>query len=136
MQLQGGNPAPKVRGRDELPGKIHYFLGNDPAKWRTNVSTFARVEYEHVYPGIDLVYYGNPAQLEYDFVVAPGADPQAIHLAFTSADQVSFEEHGDLLLSVGGQRIQWRKPVAYQEVNGSRQEIAATFVLLDEGSGF
>jgi membrane-bound inhibitor of C-type lysozyme len=135
MQLLGGNPAVQVMGRDELPGQIHYFLGNDPAKWRTNVATFARVEYANVYPGIDLVYYGNPEQLEYDFVVAPGADPQAVHLAFTGADQVRFDEHGDLVLHAGDQKIHWRKPVAYQEVNGSRQEIAAAFVLLDEASG-
>src|SRR5262249_40381948 len=136
MQLLDGNPAPQGIGHDALPGKVHYFRGNDPARWRTNVTTFGRVEYANIYPGIDLVYYGNPAQLEYDFVVAPGADPQAIHLAFTGADQVSLDEYGDLVLAVGKQKIRWRKPVAYQEVNGSRQEVAATFVVRDETIGF
>jgi membrane-bound inhibitor of C-type lysozyme len=134
MQLLGGNPEPQGIGRDELPGKVHYFLGNDSAKWRTNVSTFARVEYENIYPGINLVYYGNPGQLEYDFVVAPGADPQAIHIGLTGADDVGLDERGDLVLRAGEQPIHLRKPVAYQDVNGSRQEVAAAFVLLNGAS--
>jgi len=68
-------------GAEELPGKTNYFIGNDPKKWRTNVPTYAQVRYHDVYPGVDLVYYGNQGgQLEYDFVVAPGADPSAIAL--------------------------------------------------------
>ncbi|HEV2177809.1 MAG TPA: hypothetical protein VGW33_11520 [Terriglobia bacterium] len=73
MQLVGANPQAKVEGTDELPGKSNYFIGNDPKKWRTNVPTYAKVRYQGVYPGVDLVYYGNQGQLEYDFVVAPGA---------------------------------------------------------------
>ncbi|MBI4464852.1 MAG: SBBP repeat-containing protein [Acidobacteria bacterium] len=82
MRLVGANPAPEITGMEELPGKVNYFIGNDPEKWRTNVATYAKVLYEDVYPGIDVVYYGNQRQLEYDFVVAPGADPRAIRLAF------------------------------------------------------
>ena len=84
MKLLGANPNSAVSGHDELPGKSNYFLGSDPSKWRTNVPTYAKVRYEDVYPGIDLVYYGNQRQLEYDLVVAPGADPRAIRLAFQS----------------------------------------------------
>src|SRR5258708_10348086 len=80
MSLVAANQMAKVTGVDELPGKSNYFIGNDPAKWRTNVPTYAKVKYQDVYPGIDLVYYGNQQQLEYDFVVAPGADPKAISL--------------------------------------------------------
>ena len=80
MTLAGANPKATVTGLDELPGKSNYFIGNDRAKWRTNVPTYAKVKYQNVYRGIDLVYYGNPQQLEYDFVVAPGADPKAISL--------------------------------------------------------
>ncbi len=86
MSLVGANPNAEVSGLDELPGKANYFLGNDPAKWRTNVPTYAKVKYRDVYPGVDLVYYGNQRQLEYDFVVAPGADPSAIRLAFVSTE--------------------------------------------------
>ncbi|MBI4166047.1 MAG: SBBP repeat-containing protein [Acidobacteria bacterium] len=74
----GANPSAAVTGLDELPGKSNYFIGNDPKKWRTNVRNYAKVKYQSVYPGIDLVYYGNQGQLEYDFVVAPGANPNAI----------------------------------------------------------
>src|SRR5204862_3585507 len=81
MKLVGANRTAKVTGLDELPGKSNYFIGNDPKKWRTDVPTYAKVRYQDVYPGIDLVYYGNQRQIEYDFVVAPGADPKAIALA-------------------------------------------------------
>src|SRR5439155_1695170 len=78
----GANPVPAVVGVGELPGKSSYFVGNDPKKWRANVPTYAKVEYRDVYPGVNLVYYGNQRQLEYDFVVSPGADPKAITLEF------------------------------------------------------
>ncbi len=80
MKLVGANPKAKVSGLDELPGKSNYFVGNDPKKWRTNVANYAKVKYANVYPGVDLVYYGNQRQLEYDFVVQPGADPRQIAL--------------------------------------------------------
>lgn len=76
LKLVGANPAPLVAGQEELPGKVNYFIGNDPARWRTNVPTYARVKYREVYRGVDLVYYGNQRQLEHDFVVAPGAGPK------------------------------------------------------------
>jgi hypothetical protein len=94
MKLIGANPAAPVTGLDELPGKTNYFIGNDPAKWRTNVPTYAKVRYENVYSGIDLVYYGNQRQLEYDFVVSPGADPRAIRLSFPSRANPSRDREG------------------------------------------
>ena len=81
LRLVGAKPDAEVTGREELPGKVNYFIGNDPKKWRTNVPTYAKVRYQDVYPGVDLEYYGNQGgQLEYDFIVAPGADPGAITL--------------------------------------------------------
>src|SRR2546426_2956094 len=80
MNLVGGNPTPRVEGLDELPGKANYFIGNDPKKWRTNVPTYARVKVRDVYPGVDVVDYGNQQQLEHDFMVAPGADPDSIRI--------------------------------------------------------
>jgi len=88
VRVVGANPQAKVIGLDELPGKSNYFIGNDPRKWRTNVPTYAKVEYQNVYPGIDLLYYGNQGgQLEYDFVVRPGGDPRSIQFAVTSEAQ-------------------------------------------------
>ena len=90
LKLLRANPAAKVIGVNELPGKSNYLIGNDPKKWRTNVPTYGRVRYENIYPGVDLVYYGKQGgQLEYDFVVAPGADPGAIALAIDAGGQVS-----------------------------------------------
>src|SRR5688572_16597533 len=78
MGLVGGAHDPLVSGLEELPGKANYFIGRDPSQWRNNVPTYSRIHYREVYPGIDLIYYGNQRQLEYDFVVSPGADPQRI----------------------------------------------------------
>jgi hypothetical protein len=77
---------------EELPGKSNYFIGNDPTKWRTNVPNYAKVKYANVYPGVDLVYYGNQGQLEYDFVVQPGADPRSIQLAVVSDEPVGSQQ--------------------------------------------
>src|SRR5439155_27330908 len=95
MRLEGSNPAPLVSGLEPLPGKANYFLGNDPEQWRTNVPTYAKVKYEQVYSGVDLIYYGSQRQLEYDFVVAPEANPQAIGLSFEGADALAVDAHGD-----------------------------------------
>ncbi|PYN55027.1 MAG: hypothetical protein DMD94_13080, partial [Candidatus Rokuibacteriota bacterium] len=91
MTFLGANPDVRVTGREELPGKANYFIGNDPAGWRTNVPTYARVHYEDLYPGIDLVYYGNQRQLEYDFVVRPAADLRRIALGFQGAQRLEVD---------------------------------------------
>ena len=75
MSLVGANPSPTITGLDALLGKANYFIGNNPRQWHTNVPMYSKVQYENVYPGVDLVFYGNQRQLEYDFVLAPGADP-------------------------------------------------------------
>src|SRR5436853_1109070 len=129
MKLVGANPKPKVAGLVELPGRVNYFIGNDPKKWRTNVPTYARVEYKNIYPGVNLVYYGNQRQLEYDLVVTPGADPKAIRLAFEGVDKFALDAQGNLILhTVGGEVLQ-RAPIVYQEINGARRKIAGRYVL-------
>jgi hypothetical protein len=115
MGLLGGNAKGRVVGLDELPGKSNYFIGNDPKKWRTNVPSYARVKYEGVYPGVDLVYYGNQRQLEYDFVVEPGADPNQIKLSFAGAEGMRVDAaSGDLVLKLGKDEVRFRKPAVYQ----------------------
>ncbi len=132
MGLIGSNPNPLIGGVQKLRGKSNYFIGKDRAKWRTNVPHYAKVRYENVYPGIDLVYYGNQRQLEYDFVVAPGADPQAITLSFDGADRVEIDSNGDLILHTPVGPIRQHKPLVYQEVKGARQELWGGYVLKDE----
>src|SRR5438046_915685 len=131
MSLVGAAPKPPVSGLDELPGKANYLIGKDPAKWRTNVPTYAKVHYRAVYPGIDLVYYGNQRQLEYDFVVAPGADPNRIVLGFQGAERLEINAEGELVLHAAGEVIRQRVPVIYQEINGVRTKIEGRYVLKD-----
>jgi hypothetical protein len=130
MSLVGAARKPRVSGLEELPGKSNYFIGKDQSKWRTDVPTYAKVHYREVYPGIDLVYYGNQRQLEYDFVVAPGADPSKIVLGFKGADKLEIDaDAGNLVLRVGGSEIRQHKPVIYQEIDGVRREIDGGYVL-------
>ena len=136
MKLVGANPAPTLRGQQELPGKSNYFSGNDPQAWQTNIPTYAQVKYEQVYDGIDLVYYGNQQQLEYDFMVSAGADPKAIKFSFEGAEKVALKGQGELVLQTAAGEIKQQKSVIYQEVNGARQEIAGKYVLKDGQIGF
>jgi hypothetical protein len=130
IQLVGANTAPLVTGLEELPGKSHYFVGNDPTRWQTNIPHYSKVRYEAVYPGIDLVYYGHQRQLEYDFVVAPRANPKAIQLAFQGADKLRLDAAGNLILhTAGGEAVQ-HAPRVYQEVDGIKQDIPARYVLV------
>jgi len=128
MRLEGANPEPQIAGTDPLPTKVNYFIGNDPKKWRTDVPSYARVKYTGVYPGVDLVFYGNQRRLEYDFVIAPGADPKAIALKVDGARKMRVNPHGDLVLGVSGGEVELRKPVVYQNVRGERREIAGRYV--------
>lgn len=127
------NPQPRLVGLETLPGKSNYFIGNDPRKWRTNVEAYARVRYENVYPGVDLIYYGNEAgEIEYDFVVAPGADPDLIAMTVEGADKVELDaESGGLILNTIVGRVQQHAPRIYQEVNGARHEIAGRYRLVE-----
>ena len=99
MRLANANKATKVAGIDPLPGRVDYFLGNDSTKWRTNIPSYSRVKYADVYPGVDLVFYGNQRRLEYDFIVAPGADPKAIALNLEGSRKLRVNSRGDLLVS-------------------------------------
>ncbi len=123
MRLKGANRAANVEGLEEAPGKSHYLLNRDPRRWLTGVSQFRKVRYESVYPGVDLVYYGSQRQLEYDFIVAPRSDPRAIKLEFEGAERIHVEAEGDLVLRVAGGEVRQRKPVIYQDVNGTRRSV-------------
>ncbi|PYS60700.1 MAG: hypothetical protein DMF74_18055, partial [Acidobacteria bacterium] len=129
MKFIGANPGPNVVGVDKLPGKSNYFIGSDPTKWLTNVRNYARVKYQGVYPGVDLVYYGNHKRLEYDFVVAPGADFTAINLALEGVRKMRVDAHGDLVLRTLGGELCWQKPIIYQEIDGLRREVAGGYSL-------
>lgn len=135
LQLVGANPASKIAGLDELPARANYFIGNEPSKWHTGVPMFSRVQVDEVYPGVKVVYYANQsAQLEYDFLLQPGAQPAQIHFRVSGADNVRVDAAGNLALKIGADEIQQHKPVAYQEINGARKEIPASYHLNTDGT--
>jgi hypothetical protein len=130
MRLAGrANRTASPAGEAPLPGTANYFVGSDPAAWRTGVPTYAKVRYSNVYPGVDLLYYGNQRQLEYDFAVAPDADPKAIRLQFSGVTKLKLDPDGDLIVSAKEGDIAFRKPVIYQERDGRRDLIAGRFTL-------
>ncbi len=134
MHLEGATAAAHLQAAQPLPGKSSYFIGNDPSKWVRNVPQFGRVEYQSVYPGIDLVYYGNDHQLEYDFRIAPGADANQIALTFQGA--AARLEAGDLVLTTNGGDVRFHAPHIYQSSANRRSatphqtDIAGGFRLL------
>jgi hypothetical protein len=129
MEIVGANAHASPVGVNPQPGIVNYFIGNDPSQWHTNIATFGRVEYQNVYPGIDLAYYGNNGQLEYDFIVSPGADPSAIMLNFAGAESVEVSSQGDLILHTAAGHIVQQKPFTYQEAGTSRETVASRYVV-------
>src|SRR5215213_6579912 len=134
MKFVGSEGKPRVSGQEELPGKVNYYIGKDRSRWRTGVSTYAKVAYQNLYPGVDLVYYGNQRQLEYDFVVHPGTDPNIIALSFEGADGLKVDPQGELVLQASGGEIRQRKPLIYQEGDGVRHEVAGSYKLKDRNT--
>lgn len=136
MNFEGANSATRVGAIDHLPGRVNYFVGNDPKNWHTDIPTYARVKYTGIYPGIDLVFYGNQDRLEYDFVIAPGSDPSAIKMKLEGANTLRINSHGDLLLSFSGGEVTLQKPVIYQKVNGTRKDINGRYYIAGKHVGF
>jgi hypothetical protein len=131
FQLRGANETARVEGLDRSPGVVNYYRGNDPKQWRENVPVYRRVHYEQIYPGIDLVYYGNLRRLEYDFVVSPDADPSAIAFEVAGADKVELNDAGELVMHLGEKHLVQRKPVSYQQIDGVRRDVESRFALSD-----
>lgn len=130
MRFAGSRPASAIEGLDPLPGKTHYFIGKDPRRWRTGVTTYARVVYKEIYPGVDVVYRSNDGQLEYDFVVAPNGAATKIRLSFDGADRVRVDPDGNLVVSAAGREIRQPRPYAYQDIDGVRREIASRYEIV------
>jgi len=129
MRFNGSNPAPEVAGTDRLPGNVNYLIGNDPKKWHTDVPSYSSVHYKNVYPGVDALFYGRERRLEYDFIVAPGADPKAIALNMEGARKLGLNSRGDVVINVAGGKLALQKPVVYQEINGERREVAGNYAI-------
>jgi Beta-propeller repeat len=129
MQFSGANDAAQLVGTDRLPGRSNYFIGNDPSRWRRNVPQFSRVQYRNLYPGIDLDFYGKQGRLEYDFEVAPGADPNQIDLGFQGTKYLQVAANGDLVLALDGGELRFEAPHIYQKTADGTQPVTGSFVL-------
>jgi Big-like domain-containing protein/beta-propeller repeat-containing protein len=127
LRVQGASAARKPMPEQPLPGRVNFLIGNDPSKWHTGIATYGKVRYAEVYPGIDLVYYGIQGKLEYDFAVAPGADPRKIGLRFDGAEQVRVDPKGNLNIRAQGGKIAFLRPVAYQEIGARRVPVDASY---------
>jgi uncharacterized repeat protein (TIGR01451 family) len=134
MKFAGANREANIYGVEPLPGHQNYLLGNDSARWQTNVPMYRKVVYERIYPQTDLIFYENPdklGQLEYDFQLAPGADPKAIQIVFDKAVRLELANDGTLNVLLDGHKITQRKPVVYQEATGERRIITSRYILVD-----
>jgi Beta-propeller repeat len=134
LELAGANANPTMTGIGQLPGQVNYFTGGDPKNWRTNVPSFSAVQYQSVYPGIDLVFYGNQRRLEYDLIVAPGADPGTIAFDVRGAKNLRINANGDLAMQVANGEVDLQKPVIYQQRDGQKKEIAGNYAIAGNGS--
>jgi hypothetical protein len=128
LRLIGSRVSPDIAGLDDLPGDASHLIGEDPLKGRTGAPTYEKVRYGEVYPGIDLIYQSNQQQLEYDFIVAPGADPGRIALDFSGADRIEIDAGGDLLLETAAGTVRQHRPIAWQESGGVRREVGSRYV--------
>ncbi len=137
LSLEGGNAAPALVGLDRLAGTSSYFLGNDPSRWVTDIPTFGRVACKQVYPGVDMVYYGDGRALEYDFLLAAGADPRTIRLRYDDGSgqpvPVRIGPAGDLLLSTPFGRLVQHAPVVFQVRNGAKIALSGRYEILGAG---
>jgi hypothetical protein len=129
MRFVGANSAPVMEGAERQETRTNYLLGNDPQRWHTNVPSYGRVQYSQIYPGVDLVYYGQQQRLEYDFVVAPGRDPGNIRMRFSGAQEQRVDQDGALVLTVKGREVRQMAPKAYQEIAGQRRPVEARYVI-------
>ena len=128
-EFSGANLSARITGEAPQASTSNYFVGNDRSKWRTSVPNYGMVRYAGIYRGIDLLYYGKDGDLEYDWILSPGADPAMIRMVFRRADHVRIDEHGDLVIRTGNNEYRHKRPVIYQEVAGKRVPVAGGWKL-------
>ena len=137
MTVEGAREDAAIDGEGLADGRSNYFIGNEPADWRTDIPNYHRVKYGSIYDGVDLVYYGNGRQLEYDFIVRPGRDPRQIKLKLEGVEEATIDKKtGDLVLETGSGTLRQLKPFVYQEGDGARTEVASAYALKRNGDVF
>lgn len=136
IELIGCSEHSEVGGEDLLPTKVNYFIGRDPKRWRTNLSAFSKVRYKNIYPGIDLVFYGNNHQLEYDFEIGANADPSRIQFLIKGSEETHIDTEGNLVVVKGSENMILRTPNVYQLKNGVRARVQGSYSLRDSHVSF
>jgi photosystem II stability/assembly factor-like uncharacterized protein len=131
LSFPGANPAAAGTGVEKFAGRVNYLMGNDPAGWHTGIPAYGRVEYPQVYPGVDLVFHGRQQHLEYDFIVAPGADAGVITIQFEGADRIQLDAQGDLLIHAGAQQFRQHAPKAFQKTRGFPVAVPVRYAFKD-----
>ena len=135
IHWRGGRQLAAMDGLEPRTGKVNYLIGNRPSRWLAGIQTYSKVRYKGIYPGVDLVFHGTQGELEFDFVVAPGADPGVIRLSFEDASQMDIDASGDLVLKEPLLRL--RRPVIYQDGPRGRRSIEGSYSVLGTGeAGF
>jgi len=129
LAFAGADAHVRIEGRDRLPGTVSYLRGDDASRWHTAIPTYARVAYDNLYPGVDLVYYGTDGRLEYDYIVRPNADPSPIALDVQGAQALTLDSDGALVLTTAVGPVRQEPPVAYQEIDGARRAVDARYTL-------
>ncbi|HEY5037666.1 MAG TPA: hypothetical protein VIJ93_01185, partial [bacterium] len=133
LKPEGAQANPTFENLEQLPGISNYFIGKDPAQWHTNIPQYSKVAVRGLYPGVDMVYYGNQGKLEYDFVVQPGADPGSIHLKVDGAQGVQVNGQGDMELTTAQGKVVFHAPTVYQQVEGQKNPLEGHYQL-EEGN--
>lgn len=129
MVFVNANSDVQQKGIQQAGRKTRYILGNDPNQWKTDIPSYEKIKYENIYKGVDLVFYGNGRELEYDFVVAPGTKTEQIKLTFEGVDRSEIDDEGNLLLEVRGTALYFRAPLSYQDIDGKKQTLKSRYVL-------
>jgi len=136
LEFLSVNPLARLEGDDKLPGIVNYFIGNDPARWRTNIPTYGRITYHGLWPGVDLTYEGRPGALKSTFTIAPGADPTQIRLSYSNADSLVVDQGGSLIVNIAGQEVRESTPLAWQEIDGRRVPVAVNYQVAGRSYSF
>ena len=129
MHLEGADNEAQAEGRELLAARSHYLRGRDKSGWLRDVPHYGRVRYGDVYPGIDIEYYGSTGTIEFDLIVAPGADPQQVRMQFDGAQEIEVDEEGDLVLRSGERELRHRRSISYQRIDGEKVDVAGSYVL-------
>jgi hypothetical protein len=136
LEFLDAKPSVRLEGGNRLPGVVNYFIGNDPAQWRTSIPTYGRITYHDLWPGVDLTYEGRPGVLKSTFIIAPGADPTQIRLSYSNADSLVGDQEGNLTINIAGHEVRENAPLAWQEIDGRRVPVAVSYESVGQNYSF